>query len=109
MRKRRANSELVREKEITLEEDVTDRDRYGRLLRYVYADGIFVNAELVRQGYALVYRRGQFPDDRYYEVLKNAADEAAAERRGIWCLHPPHPKTSERPGDYYLPQPPPTT
>ena len=101
---RRANRDLIEGKEIKLEEDVTDRDRYGRLLRYVYADDTFVNAELVRQGYALVYRRGKFQDNKYYDVLKEAADEAAEERRGIWSLSPPHPKLQQHPNDYYLPE-----
>ncbi len=101
---KRANQELIEGKGIKLEEDVTDSDRYGRLLRYVYADDTFVNAELVRQGYALVYRRGKFQDNKYYNVLKEAADEAAEERRGIWSLSPPHSKIQQRPNDYYLPE-----
>ena len=36
-----------------LEKDESDTDRFGRLLRFVYADGILVNAELVREGYAI--------------------------------------------------------
>jgi len=39
--------QLVEGKKVVLEKDVTDRDRYGRLLRYVYVDGIFVNLEMV--------------------------------------------------------------
>jgi micrococcal nuclease len=48
-----ANWELVGGKTVYLEKDVSETDQYGRLLRYVFlAGGTFVNAELVRQGYA---------------------------------------------------------
>ena len=46
------NAELVMAKGVALVKDVSETDRYGRLLRYVYVGDIFINAELVRQGYA---------------------------------------------------------
>ena len=46
------NSELVYGKTVTMIKDVSETDQYGRLLRYVIADGVFVNYELVAQGYA---------------------------------------------------------
>ena len=49
-----ANRQLVGGKRVRLER-CPDRDQYGRLLRYVYVDGVFVEAELVRGGYAYVY------------------------------------------------------
>ncbi|MCL4267622.1 MAG: thermonuclease family protein [Anaerolineae bacterium] len=56
-----ANGLLVEGQTVTLVKDVSETDRYGRLLRYVYLpDGIFVNAELVAQGYAQV---ATFPSD----------------------------------------------
>jgi micrococcal nuclease len=56
-----ANAALVSGQTVTLVEDVSETDRYGRLLRYVYlADGTFVNEELVRQGYAQI---ATFPPD----------------------------------------------
>ena len=78
------NRELVDGKEIRLEKDVTDKDKYDRLLRYVYVDNVFVNAELVRQGYAYVYPESQFPDIKYYDLLKEAEMEAREAERGIW-------------------------
>lgn len=42
------NEELVLGQIVTMEKDVSETDRYGRLLRYVYQDAAFVNAELVR-------------------------------------------------------------
>jgi len=35
-----------------LEKDIPDRDKYGRLLRYVWVDSLFINLELVKQGFA---------------------------------------------------------
>jgi micrococcal nuclease len=46
------NAELVSGKTVTLYKDTSETDKYGRLLRYVVADGMFVNAELVKQGVA---------------------------------------------------------
>ena len=81
---KQANKGLVSGKTVLLERDVTERDKWGRLLRYVYVDGIFVNAELVRQGYARVYPYGTFPDVKYYDILKQAEEEAKQAKRGIW-------------------------
>ncbi len=66
-------SNLILNKTVVLEKDITNRDKYGRLLRYVYVNEthrlnisdkknlivineIFVNKELVQQGYAQIYR-----------------------------------------------------
>lgn len=46
------NAELVSGKKVTLYKDTSETDKYGRLLRYVVADGMFVNYELVVQGVA---------------------------------------------------------
>lgn len=52
----RRNRALVAGREVTLVTDAEPRDRYGRLLAYVYRapDGLFVNAELVRGGFARI-------------------------------------------------------
>ena len=47
------NELLVEGRTATLVIDVSEADRYGRLLRYVYVGEVFVNADLVRPGYAL--------------------------------------------------------
>ncbi len=64
-----------------------DRDDYGRLLRYVVADGRVVNVELVRAGAAVPYffhrRRGVYAD----ELLAQTRD-ARRERRGLWRACP---------------------
>ena len=63
-----------------------DRDRYGRLLRYVILrDGTNFNEEMVRQGYAHVYDRFEFSLKGRF---KTAETEAKRERRGVWLLRP---------------------
>jgi len=77
-----ANRQLVEGREVRLERDVSQTDKYGRLLRYVYVDDIFVNAELVRLGLAEVHAYP--PDTRYQELLEELEEEARAAGRGIW-------------------------
>jgi micrococcal nuclease len=63
--------------------NLDDRDRYGRLLRYVFVGGENVNVELVRAGAASPYF---FRKERgaYAEELLGAVDEARQARRGYW-------------------------
>jgi len=76
------NIELVEGKVVTLVKDVSETDKYGRLLRYVYVDGVFVNGELVRLGYA---RAVAYPPDTKYELLLSQLEkEAKAAKLGIW-------------------------
>jgi micrococcal nuclease len=95
------NITLLAGRAIRLESDVTNLDIYGRLLRYVYADNIFVNAELVKKGFALIYAKDTFADSRYFNVLKEAVDEAASKKLGIWSLNNQHPKLVKSASDYY--------
>jgi micrococcal nuclease len=76
------NIELVEGKLVTLEKDVSETDKYGRLLRYVYVDGVFVNGELVRLGYAEAVSYP--PDTRYQWQLEQLEKEAKAAKRGLW-------------------------
>jgi|GEM_PF-927493 len=50
---------LVLNKIVRLEKDVSEKDKYNRLLRYVYTEDLFVNKELVEEGYAEVFRYGE--------------------------------------------------
>jgi micrococcal nuclease len=83
-----ANAALVSGQTVTLVKDVSETDRYGRLLRYVYlADGTFVNAELVRQGYAQI---ATFPPDVAMEAeIRAAQAEAIASGSGLWAAPSP--------------------
>ncbi len=76
------NRHLVEGKRVTLERDVSDEDRYGRKLRYVYAGDIFVNAELVRLGLAIAVSYP--PDIGHQPLFEQMEFEAIAEKRGIW-------------------------
>lgn len=74
-----ANRDLVDGKTVTLVTDTSDTDRFGRLLRYIYADGVFVNEALVRDGYAeaVLYQ----PDDAFYEDFLSMERDAANANR----------------------------
>ncbi len=79
----RLNRSLVEGKRIRLMRDVSEKDRFGRLLRYVYVDDILVNAELVREGYAraLEYE----PDVRFFACFAALEQEALDQQRGMWA------------------------
>lgn len=90
-----ANARLVLGQPVRLERDVSDTDRYGRLLRYVHAGETFVNVQLVAGGFA---RAVTYPPDvRHRDALRAAAAEAKAKRRGLWagCPLPSPPKTTD--------------
>ena len=78
-----ANRQLVEGKQVSLERDVSEKDKYGRLLRYIYADDIFVNAELVRQG--LAEAKAYPPDTKYQDLLEQVEKEARRAGRGMWA------------------------
>jgi micrococcal nuclease len=81
---RAANRALVEGETIVMIRDLSEADRYGRLLRYVFAGGIFVNRELVRNGLA---RAGYFPPDVACAAEFQAAEEEAHQAKlGIWGL-----------------------
>jgi len=76
------NRELVAGKRVRLELDVQSRDRYGRLLAYVWVDGMMVNAELVRRGYAQVMTVP--PNVRYQDLFLTLQRDARQSGRGLW-------------------------
>jgi len=78
-----ANRSLIEGKEVRLEKDVSETDKYGRLLRYVYVDDVLVNAELVKQGLARV--KAYPPDTKYQDYLGEMEAEARGAGRGIWA------------------------
>ncbi len=85
---KRENELLVLDKRVKLEKDVSETDRYGRLLRYVEAGEIFVNDYLVRSGYALA---SSYPPDIDRQLqLREAQIEAKTFARGLWneCQKP---------------------
>jgi micrococcal nuclease len=76
---------LVTGRVVTLRYDRELRDRYGRFLAYVWLGGshpLFVNAELVRRGYARSY---PFPPNTAHSALFAGLERAAAVAgRGLW-------------------------
>jgi len=74
---------LAEGKRVNLEFDVERRDRYDRLLAYVYLkDGTFVNAEIIKQGYASLMSIP--PNIKYADVFLKLYREARDDRRGLW-------------------------
>jgi micrococcal nuclease len=79
-----ANKRLVEGQEVRLVHDAEARDRYGRTLAYVYrkSDGLFVNAELVRRGYAKPLTIP--PNVAHALELRRLAATARRDGRGLW-------------------------
>jgi micrococcal nuclease len=78
-------TELALGKTVTISADPsqTDRDKYDRLLRYVYReDGLFINLELIKQGYAYEYTYDQPYQQR--QTFKNAQYAAQTAQIGLW-------------------------
>lgn len=75
---------LLEGKKVLLEPDKSqdDRDKYGRLLRYVYLeDGTFVNKKIVAEGYAVVFRK--FKVSKEKELIE-AETDARTGKKGLW-------------------------
>jgi micrococcal nuclease len=78
----RYNKRLVFMKMVRLEFDVEKKDQYGRLLAYVFVKDTFVNAELVRLGYARAMIKP--PNEKYKALLLAHQAKAMKEYRGLW-------------------------
>lgn len=78
------NAEMVYGKTVTLVKDVSETDRYNRLLRYVLVDGVFVNYELVAQGYANT--ASYPPDTSCIPTFQAAEQKASSEKLGLWVI-----------------------
>lgn len=76
------NETLLKGKRLELVFDVQDRDRYGRLLAYVYANGEHVNATLLEQGYAAAATYP--PNVCYLARFRSLERQARDGRRGLW-------------------------
>ena len=79
--------ELIDGKTVRLEFDAQRRDRYGRLLAYLYLeDGTFVNARIVEEGYAKTYTIP--PNVKYASLFSKLQGEARRQGRGLWKITP---------------------
>ncbi len=84
---KRALEDLIAKQRIELEKDITDKDHYGRLLRYVAlpvenGDSILVNDYLVRNGNALAISSP--PNNRYRDLFSSAQVIAKRNNFGLW-------------------------
>lgn len=80
------NKELVEGKAVTLIKDVSETDRYGRLLRYVLVENTFINYELVAQGYA---NTASFPPDiSCISTFQTIEKQASSSKLGLWSAPP---------------------
>lgn len=75
-----ANRDLVEGETVRLVRDVSDTDRFDRLLRYVYVGDVFVNERLVEQGFAEVVR--YTPDTSQFLNFRELEQAAARDNRG---------------------------
>jgi micrococcal nuclease len=79
---REFNRSLVEGKQVRLVRDVSETDRYGRLLCYVYVGETCINAELLRAGLARVLTIR--PDCAHSTEFERLEAEARRQKRGIW-------------------------
>ena len=79
--------DLLRGRRVRIEHDRENMDRYGRILGYVYVERddeeIFVNEEMVRQGYAEA--KDYPPNTQHSDILEAAEQEARDNDRGMWA------------------------
>lgn len=75
-------TEKVKDKKVVLKPDKVERDKYGRLLRYVFIDNEFINLELIERGYAKVLIIE--PNTKYALMFLEAERRARENKLGIW-------------------------
>lgn len=78
---------LLSDKVVVLQKDVSETDKYGRLLRYIFlplenGQTLFLDDYLVREGFAKVLTYP--PDVKYNERLRQAENEAKSSKKGLW-------------------------
>lgn len=76
------NRELVLGKEIIMEKDISDTDKFGRLLRYVYVGEVMINQLLISEGFARA--KSYPPDIKYQQQFQQAERLARENQRGLW-------------------------
>jgi micrococcal nuclease len=90
------NKELVENGIVGLEKDVSETDRYGRLLRYVYMGDLFINQTLVAEGYA--HSSSYPPDIKHQDKFRQAEQQARTANRGLWgSCNTPTPIPTKKP------------
>ncbi|MBW6442001.1 thermonuclease family protein [Patescibacteria group bacterium] len=74
--------DLLLDKEVVLEQDVSKTDRYGRILAYVWLNGEMINEKLVKEGFA--FSTPYPPDVKYQDILDKAEEYARNNSLGLW-------------------------
>lgn len=97
-RSKEFNRNLVEGKKVRLEYDMVQKDKYNRDLAYVFAGNTFVNAELIRQGYALLFTIP--PNVKYIDLFTELQKEARENKRGLWSEINEEPVLPEDAHDY---------
>src|SRR3989338_2253096 len=99
-----ALKDLIEGQRVKLEKDITDKDIYGRLLRYAIlvvdgGDNILINDYLVSHGFAFAERIP--PDKHYRELLISGEEDARREKTGLWgaCVYPGNDESDLRETD----------
>lgn len=77
-------SELILDKDVILVKDVSDVDRYGRLLRHVYVQDRWVNEEMIKDGFARLVTYP--PDVMHVNYFRDAEIFARENKLGIWSF-----------------------
>ncbi len=76
-------TQLIDNKALRLEMDIQQTDKYGRTLAYVYVnDTVFVNAEMVKQGLAVIETIP--PNVKYVDFFYRLQVEAREAKKGMW-------------------------
>ena len=93
------NRQLVEGKKVILEKDISETDKYGRLLRYIWIGDQLVNEILVKEGFA--FSSSYPPDIKYQEKFRQAEIQARESNKGLWgqCGTAAGEKTSVPAGD----------
>ncbi|WP_313639650.1 thermonuclease family protein [Paenibacillus sp.] len=76
---------MLTDKDVQIELDVSERDKYGRLLCYLYIDGKMFNELLLEQGYARVAYVFA-PNTKYVDQFRAIQDKAREQGIGIWSI-----------------------
>jgi len=74
--------EILEGKEVRLEQDVSETDRYGRILAYIWLNDVLINEKVVKEGYA--FSSSYPPDVKYQDVLDLAETYARENKLGLW-------------------------
>lgn len=81
---RDANKAMVDQKQVVLKTDVIKTSADEKLLCYVYVGALFINAEMIRNGYGLAHTLS--PNNRYQDMFLSLQQEARKNRKGLWAF-----------------------